>query len=138
MSISRHHGNQRMSQIVIHGDTVYLAGQVAADATADITVQTQQVLEKIDKLLAEAGSDNSKILSAQIWLASMGHFAKMNEVWDAWIPEGQCTGARLYRGAAGKPGPAGRSGYHRRRLTRIVGREQKTVGYAQLIRFCLL
>ena len=100
MSITRHHTNQRMSQIVVHGDTVYLAGQVAADAGADITVQTQQVLEKIDILLAEAGSDKSKILSAQIWIASMGHFAQMNEVWDAWVPEGHaparaCIEARL-------------------------------------------
>lgn len=100
MSITRHHTNQRMSQIVVHGDTVYLAGQVAADADADITVQTQQVLEKIDTLLAEAGSDKSKILSAQIWIASMGHFAQMNEVWDAWVPSGHaparaCIEARL-------------------------------------------
>jgi len=100
MSITRHHTNQRMSQIVIHGDTVYLAGQVAADAGADITVQTQQVLEKIDTLLAEAGSDKSKILSAQIWIASMGHFAQMNEVWDAWVSSGHaparaCIEARL-------------------------------------------
>jgi enamine deaminase RidA (YjgF/YER057c/UK114 family) len=100
MSINRHHGNQRMSQIVIHGDTIYLAGQVAADAGADITVQTQQVLQKVDNLLAEAGSDNSKILSAQIWIASMGHFAAMNTVWDAWVPEGNaparaCIEARL-------------------------------------------
>jgi enamine deaminase RidA (YjgF/YER057c/UK114 family) len=100
MSITRHHGNQRMSQIVIHGDTIYLAGQVAADPKADITVQTQQVLQKIDDLLAEAGSDNSKILSAQIWLANIGHFASMNEVWDNWIPEGHaparaCIEARL-------------------------------------------
>ena len=100
MSITRHHSNQRMSQIVIHGDTVYLAGQVAADASADITVQTQQVLEKIDRLLAEAGSDNSKILSAQIWLANIGHFAKMNAVWDEWIADGHaparaCIEARL-------------------------------------------
>ena len=100
MSITRHHGNQRMSQIVIHGDTIYLAGQVAADASADISVQTQQVLQKIDDLLAEAGSDSSKILSAQIWIASMGHFAQMNAVWDAWIPQGSaparaCIEARL-------------------------------------------
>jgi len=100
MSITRHHTNQRMSQIVVHGDTVYLAGQVAADAGADITVQTQQVLEKIDTLLAEAGSDKSKILSAQIWIASMGHFAQMNEVWDAWVSSGHaparaCIEARL-------------------------------------------
>ena len=92
MSITRHHTNQRMSQIVIHGDTVYLAGQVANDSNANITVQTEQVLQKIDALLAEAGSDKNKILSAQIWLASMGHFAQMNEVWDAWVPEGQAPG----------------------------------------------
>ena len=100
MSITRHHTIQRMSQIVVHGDTVYLAGQVATDAGADITVQTQQVLEKIDTLLAEAGSDRSKILSAQIWIASMGHFAQMNAVWDAWVPSGHaparaCIEARL-------------------------------------------
>jgi enamine deaminase RidA (YjgF/YER057c/UK114 family) len=92
MSITRHHTNQRMSQIVIHGDTVYLAGQVANDASADVGVQTHQVLQKIDTLLAEAGSDKSKILSAQIWIASMGHFAQMNEVWDAWVPEGHAPG----------------------------------------------
>jgi hypothetical protein len=60
MSITRHHSNQRMSQIVIHGDTVYLAGQVADDASADITVQTRQVLQKIEKLLGEAGSDQRR------------------------------------------------------------------------------
>lgn len=92
MSITRHHTNQRMSQIVIHGDTVYLAGQVANDSNADITLQTQQVLQKIDALLAEAGSDKSKILTAQIWLTSMGHFAQMNEVWDTWVPEGHAPG----------------------------------------------
>jgi len=100
MSITRHHTNQRMSQIVTHGDTVYLAGQVAADASANITVQTQQVLQKIDTLLAEAGSGKNKILSAHIWIASMGHFAQMNEVWDAWVADGHaparaCIEARL-------------------------------------------
>ena len=102
MSITRRHSGQRMSQIVIHGDTVYLAGQVASDASADIRTQTRQVLEKIDSLLAEAGSDNTRILSAQVWLANIGHFAAMNEVWDAWIPEGHaparaCIEARLAR-----------------------------------------
>lgn len=100
MSITRKHTGQRMSQIVIHGDTVYLAGQVAADSKADIAVQTRQVLAKIESLLHEAGSGTDKILSAQIWLASMGHFAQMNEVWDAWLPEGTaparaCIEARL-------------------------------------------
>ena len=100
MSIIRKHTGQRMSQIVIHGDTVYLAGQVADDPGADIAEQTRQVLSKIENLLAEADSDTSKILSAQIWLASIGHFARMNEVWDAWVPEGvaparACIEARL-------------------------------------------
>ena len=100
MSITRKHSNQRMSQLVIHGDTIYLAGQVAKDRAADITEQTQQVLDKIDALLAEAGTDKTKILSAQVWISSIGHFAAMNEVWDAWIPEGNaparaCIEARL-------------------------------------------
>ncbi len=99
MSITRHHSNQRMSQIVIHGDTVYLAGQVATDSSADIKAQTGQVLQKIDDLLAEVGSDKSKILSAQIWIANIGHFSQMNEVWDAWVegdpPARACIEARL-------------------------------------------
>ncbi len=89
-----------MSQLVIHGNTVYLAGQVAKDSTSNITEQTKQVLEKVDALLAEAGSDKSKILSAQIWIANIGHFAAMNEVWDTWVAEGSaparaCIEARL-------------------------------------------
>ncbi len=100
MSVTRKHSNQRMSQLVIHGGTVYLAGQVAKDSSADITVQTQQVLDKVDALLADAGSDKSKILSAQIWVSNIGHFAAMNEVWDAWVAEGNaparaCIEARL-------------------------------------------
>ncbi len=100
MSITRHHTGPRMSQIVVHGDTVYLAGQVADDRDADVETQTQQVLDKIERLLDEAGSSKSQILSAQVWLASIGHFARMNEVWDAWVPEGDaparaCIEARL-------------------------------------------
>ncbi len=100
MNITRNHTRARMSQIVIHGNTVYLAGQVASDSSANISVQTEQVLDTIDQLLAEAGSDKSRLLSAQIWLANIGHFAEMNQVWDAWIPEGHaptraCIEARL-------------------------------------------
>ena len=100
MSITRHHTGTRMSQIVVHGDTVYLAGQVADDRDADVETQTQQVLAKIERLLDEAGSSKSQILSAQVWLASIGHFARMNEVWDSWVPEGDaparaCIEARL-------------------------------------------
>jgi enamine deaminase RidA (YjgF/YER057c/UK114 family) len=89
-----------MSQLVVHGDTIYLAGQVASDSSANITVQTRQVLDTIDELLAETGSDKSRILSAQIWLANIGHYAAMNEVWDEWMPAGDaparaCIEARL-------------------------------------------
>jgi Putative translation initiation inhibitor, yjgF family len=84
MTIQRLHSGPRMSQAVIHGDTVYLAGQVA-EPGASVTVQTRAVLAQIESLLAECGSDKSKILSATIWLADMADFQEMNAVWDAWI-----------------------------------------------------
>jgi len=87
MSIIRKHTNQRMSQIVIHGDTVYLAGQVGTE-NQSVADQTSEILGKIDALLAEAGTDKSNILQAIIWLKDMGDFAEMNGVWDAWVPEG--------------------------------------------------
>ncbi len=77
-----------MSDAVIHGATVYLAGQVADDPSADVKGQTQQVLDAIDRLLAQARSDKTKILQAQIFLANIADFAAMNQVWDAWVPEG--------------------------------------------------
>ena len=100
MEIEKHHTSPRMSQLVIHGDTIYLAGQVANDQDADITTQTQQVLEKIDEYLAEAGSDKSKILSAQVWLSNMAYVDQMNHVWEDWMPPGfaparACIEARL-------------------------------------------
>ncbi|MEM6941897.1 MAG: RidA family protein [Pseudomonadota bacterium] len=85
--ITRHHTNQRMSQIVVHGNTVYLAGQVGT-AGASVAQQTQDCLDKIDALLAEVGSDKTAILQAVIWLADMADFAEMNGVWDTWVPAG--------------------------------------------------
>ena len=87
MSITRKHTNKRMSQIVVHGDTVYLAGQVGTE-NQSVTDQTTEILGKIDALLAEAGTDKSNLLQAIIWLKDMGDFAEMNAVWDAWVPEG--------------------------------------------------
>jgi len=84
MAIERIESGPRMSQAVIHGDTVYLAGQVGAPGQS-VTVQTQAVLASVEKLLAQAGSDKSKILSATIWLADMADFAEMNAVWDKWV-----------------------------------------------------
>lgn len=77
----------RMSQVVKHNGTVYLAGQVgtAGDSVGD---QTAQCLEKVDALLAKAGSDKTRILQAVIWLSDMADFAAMNEIWDAWVAEG--------------------------------------------------
>lgn len=77
-----------MSQAVVHGDTIYIAGQVAGDTTADAAGQTKQILAKIESLLREAGSDKSKLLSANIWLADVASYDAMNKVWDAWVTPG--------------------------------------------------
>jgi enamine deaminase RidA (YjgF/YER057c/UK114 family) len=87
MEIIRHKQGEKFSQAVIHGDTIYLCGQSAADATADIRQQTQETLDKIDALLAELGSDKNKILSATIWLVDVRDFDAMNEVWIAWVDQ---------------------------------------------------
>ncbi|MFZ9119266.1 MAG: RidA family protein, partial [Paracoccaceae bacterium] len=89
MSIERFHTGPRMSQMVVHNGTVYLAGQVAQTAAgASVAKQTQAILDQIDGLLAEAGTDKTKILSATIWICSMDDFAEMNSIWDAWVPQG--------------------------------------------------
>lgn len=75
----------RMSQAVIHGNTVYLAGQVADDTAQGVAGQTQQVLAAIDKLLADAGSDKTKILTATVYLADIATFEEMNSAWDPWV-----------------------------------------------------
>jgi enamine deaminase RidA (YjgF/YER057c/UK114 family) len=85
MTITRIKPGPRMSQCVVCGNTVYTAGQVADDGSADVAGQTRQVLAKIDGLLAEAGSDKSKIVKATIWLADISQFNAMNAVWDAWV-----------------------------------------------------
>ncbi len=103
MTITRFQIGQRMSQAVMHGDTIYLAGQVAQGAPgASVAEQTQDILARIDGLLEEVGSDKTKILSATIWLSDMDSFEEMNGVWDAWVPEGHapgraCVEARLAR-----------------------------------------
>ena len=102
MSIQRQEKKQRMSRIVIYNDTVYLCGQVCKDATKDITKQTETMLEKVDSLLLQAGSDREHMLSATVYLRDMKDFAAMNEVWDAWVPEGHaparaCVEARMAR-----------------------------------------
>lgn len=86
MSVRRIDVGPRMSQIVIHGNTVYLAGQTGEGAT--VAEQTRDILATTDALLAKAGTDKSKILQAIIWLSDMATFDEMNKEWEAWIPEG--------------------------------------------------
>ena len=89
MSVTRLHTGKRMSQAVVHGDTVYLAGQTADHAKGkSVTDQTKEILARIERLLAEAGSDKAKILSATIYLADIATFDEMNAVWEAWVASG--------------------------------------------------
>jgi enamine deaminase RidA (YjgF/YER057c/UK114 family) len=88
MEIKRLHVGKRLSEIAIHNDTVYLAGQIAEDTAQGIDGQMREVLDHVDRLLAEAGSDKTCILMCQIYLSDMAHFAGMNEVWDEWVAQG--------------------------------------------------
>ncbi len=102
--IQRQQTKQRMSRIVIHNDTIYLCGQVCRDTTKEIHIgeQTTTMLEKVDELLLESGSDREHLLSATIYIRDMKDFAIMNDVWDAWIPANHaparaCVEARMAR-----------------------------------------
>ncbi|MBR0801859.1 RidA family protein [Bradyrhizobium jicamae] len=89
MSIERIESGPRMSQVVVHGNTVYLAGVVAGKAAGgSVTEQTKDILSIIDGHLAKAGTDKSKLLSATIYITDMRTFAEMNAVWDAWVSPG--------------------------------------------------
>ncbi|HVN34236.1 MAG TPA: RidA family protein [Casimicrobiaceae bacterium] len=106
MAIERKHVGKRLAGLVIHraSGTAYLAGQVPDDLTADVSGQTRQVLAHIDALLAEAGSDKSKILSATIYLADMADFAAMNSVWEQWVVPGQTPARATVEAKLAAPG----------------------------------
>jgi enamine deaminase RidA (YjgF/YER057c/UK114 family) len=87
-TIKRVNVAKRLSDMAVFNNVAYLAGQVADDVTQDVTGQTAQVLATIDKLLAEAGTDKSRILMAQIFVANMKEFDGMNKAWDAWVADG--------------------------------------------------
>ncbi len=93
----------RMSEMAVHNGTVYLAGQVADDASQDIGGQTRQVLAAIDALLARAGSEKSRLLMVQIFLADLNDFAGMNAVWDAWVAPGHTPPRATVQAALAKP-----------------------------------
>ena len=103
-SITRFHVGARLSEMAVHNGTVYLAGQVADDTTADIRGQTAQVLAMVDRLLAEAGSDKSRILMTQIFLPDIAEIGAMNEVWDAWVAPGHTSPRATVQAALANPG----------------------------------
>ena len=88
MVIERIKPGHRLSAAVLHGDLVFTAGLVAQDTTADVAGQTRQILDKLERLLVEVGSDKSMLLSATIWLADIASYDEMNSVWDAWVVAG--------------------------------------------------
>ena len=104
MTIQRHKVGKRLSEIVVHNGTVYLAGEVPDDASLDITAQTQQVLSKIEKALIQVGSDKSKLLSAQIFLPDMKDFAGMNAAWEKWVVAGQTPARATVEARLANPG----------------------------------
>ncbi len=103
-AVRRFHVGDRLSEMAIHHGTVYLAGQVADDSSLDIRGQTRQVLAMIDKLLAEAHTDNAHILMAQIYLADLADVDGMNEVWDDWVPPGDAPPRATVQAALVRPG----------------------------------
>ena len=103
MTIERRHVGPRMSQVVVHGDTIYLAGQVADDPVPSVADQTRQILAKIDRLLAEVGSDKTKILSANVWLSDIRTFEEMNKVWDEWVAAGNTPARATVEAALARP-----------------------------------
>jgi len=103
MAIQRHGAGPRMSAAVVHGNTVYLAGMVAEDPSKDITEQTKSVLSRIDAGLKSAGTDKSKLLSAQIFITDMRNFQDMNAVWDAWVDKGNTPARATVQASLANP-----------------------------------
>ncbi|QDC00997.1 RidA family protein [Mesorhizobium sp. 8] len=88
MTIERYESGKRLSQVLVNAGTVFVSGQIPADLTQDISGQTRQVLAQVDRLLALAGTDKSRILFANIWLRHGSDFDAMNAVWEAWVTPG--------------------------------------------------
>lgn len=101
--VQRYEIGARMSEMAVHNGVCYLAGQVAADGSQDISGQTRQVLGQIDALLAQAGSDKTRILRAQIFLADIGEFPAMNAVWDTWVVAGHTPPRATVQAALARP-----------------------------------
>ncbi len=103
MNIGRHQTSERTSKVVVYNNVAYLCGQVAADANADITEQTQTMLAKVEELLESVGSDRSRMLSATIYLKDMADFAALNAVWNDWVPMGHAPARACVQAAMARP-----------------------------------
>ena len=103
MNIERHGTTRRYSDVVTHGNTVYLV-EVAQSLDADITTQTREVLASIEALLLKAGSDKTRLLQVTLYLPDMADYAAMNEVWDDWVPEGTAPARACIQAGLAKPG----------------------------------
>ncbi len=101
--VQRFDPGPRLSEMTVHNGVCYLAGQVAVSGTPDIKAQTREVLAAIDALLARAGSDKTRVLRAEIFLADMADFAGMNEVWSEWVVPGHTPARATVQAALAKP-----------------------------------
>lgn len=101
--VQRFETGARMSEMTLHNGVCYLAGQVATGGATDIQDQTREVLAEIDRLLALAGSDKSRLLRAEIFLDDMGDFAGMNSVWESWLPAGQAPARATVQARLARP-----------------------------------
>jgi enamine deaminase RidA (YjgF/YER057c/UK114 family) len=100
MTIERIEASKRLCEAVVHGDTVYLCGQVADDLNGDVRQQTREVLANIDQMLARAGTDKARLLTATVYLKSIDDYRAMNEIWDAWTAPGQAPARTCVGGVA--------------------------------------
>ena len=102
--IERFRTSVRMSQVVVYQGVAYVAGQVADEPTPSVGDQTKQILDKIEQLLIEAGTNKSRILSANVWLSDISQFSEMNEVWDTWVSPGNSPARATVQAALARPG----------------------------------
>ncbi len=103
-SLKRFHVGDRLSEMAIFQNVVYLAGQVPSDTTQDIAGQTRQVLAMVDRLLTEAGTDNAHILMATIYLTDLADYDAMNAIWDDWVPPGDAPPRATVQARLARPG----------------------------------
>ena len=102
--IQRLQPGPRLSAAVVHGGIVYISGQVPDTLNADVATQTREILAKIDRLLAETGSDKSRLLNVNVWLADIVTFDQMNQVWEAWLLPGQAPARATVEARIANPG----------------------------------